>query len=128
MGGGSTKETFNHMDTVKKIAVVLNGFVHDFATGYWLSDLIAIYLLHGYRGEAALAGTLAGIERFFFWNSIGAAITIFATGGMRTFTYVNNFYGPEAEKTRRKMLIIKHVLLFVIIGSGTWWAYCTAFS
>ena len=41
---------------------------------------------------------------------------------------MDNFYGPEAEATRRKMLIIKHVLLIVIIGSGSYWAYCTAFS
>lgn len=117
------------MQTLKKIAIVLNGFIHDFATGYWLSDLIAIYLLHGYRaGAPALAGTLGSIERFFFWNSVGAAIAIFATGGMRSFTYVDNFYGPEAEKTRRKMLVIKHVLLFAIVGSGSYWAYCTAFS
>jgi uncharacterized membrane protein len=117
------------MDSLKKIAVVLNGFVHDFATGYWLSDLIAIYLLHGYRAASPeLSGLLAGIERFFFWNAIGAAVTIFATGGMRTFTYVDNFYGPEAEATRRKMLIIKHVLLLAIIGSGSYWAYCTAYS
>jgi uncharacterized membrane protein len=117
------------LETLKKVAVVLNGFIHDFATGYWLSDLIAIYLLHGYRaGAPALAGTLATIERFFFWNAVAAAVTIFATGGMRTFTYVDNFYGPEAEATRRKMLIIKHVLLLAIIGSGSYWAYCTAFS
>ena len=117
------------MEGIKKIAIVLNGFIHDFATGYWLSDLIAIYLLHGYRASApALAGTLGGIERFFFWNAVGAAVTIFATGGMRTFTYVDNFYGPEAEATRRKMLIIKHVLLIVIIGSGSYWAYCTSYS
>jgi uncharacterized membrane protein len=117
------------MDTIKKAAVVMNGFIHDFATGYWLSDLIAIYLLHGFRGQSAeLALTLGGIERFFFWNSVGAAITIFATGGMRTFTYVDNFYGPEAEQTRRRMLVIKHILLLAIVGSGSYWAYCTAFS
>ena len=117
------------METIKKVAVVLNGFVHDFATGYWLSDLIAIYLLHSYRRElVALAEPLANIERFFFWNAIAAAVTIFATGGMRTFTYVDNFYGPEAEATRRKMLIIKHVLLLAGIGSGSYWAYCTALS
>jgi uncharacterized membrane protein len=117
------------LETIKKIAIVLNGFVHDFATGYWLSDLIAIYLLHGYRaGAPELVTTLSSIERFFFWNCVAAGITIFATGGMRTFTYVDNFYGPEAEKTRRKMLIIKHVLLFAIVGGGSWWAYCTAFS
>jgi len=117
------------LQTLKKITIVLNGFIHDFATGYWLSDLIAIYLLHGYRaGQPALAGTLAAIERFFFWNAVAAAVVIFATGGMRSFTYVDNFYGPEAEATRRKMLIIKHIVLFVIVGGGLWWGYLTAFS
>jgi len=117
------------MNSFKKGAVVLNGFVHDFATGYWLSDLIAIYLLHGFRAESpALSGMLGSIERFFFWNSVAAALTIFATGGMRTFTYVDNFYGPEAEQTRRRMLVTKHVLLFVIIGSGSYWGYLMAFS
>ena len=117
------------MGTIKKAAIVLNGFIHDFATGYWLSDLIAIYLLHSFRaGSPALAATLPGIERFFFWNAVAAALTIFATGGMRSFTYVDNFYGPEAEATRRKMLIIKHVLLLAVVGSGSYWAYCTAFS
>ena len=117
------------MDSIKKAAVVLNGFIHDFATGYWLSALIAIYLLHGFRGEsAALSAILGSIERFFFWNSVAAALTIFATGGMRTFTYVDNFSGPEAEQTRRRMLVIKHVLLIGIIGVGSYWAYCMAFS
>lgn len=114
------------MDSIRKAAVVLNGFIHDFATGYWLSALIAIYLLHGFRGEAP-AEVLGSIERFFFWHSVAAAVTIFATGGMRTFTYVNNFYGPEAEQTRRRMLVIKHVLLLFVIGGGSYWAYRTAF-
>lgn len=116
------------MDSFKKIAVVLNGFIHDFTTGYWLSALIAIHLLHGFREEAPqVAGMLSQIERFFFWNSVAAAVVIFATGGMRSFTYVDNFYGPEAEKTRRRMLVIKHVVLFVIVGGGSYWGYCTAF-
>ncbi|MBU5615191.1 hypothetical protein [Geomonas azotofigens] len=116
------------MDRVKKIAVVLNGFVHDFMTGYWLSALIAVRLLHGFRLEQPLvAGTLATIERFFFWNSVAAAVIIFATGGVRSFTYVDNFYGTETEATRRKMLVIKHVLLFVVIGGGIYWGYRTAF-
>jgi hypothetical protein len=54
-------------------------------------------------------------------------VVIFATGGMRTFTYVDNFYGPEAEKTRRRMLIVKHVVLIAIFAAGGWWAYLRSF-
>lgn len=116
------------MDSIKKAAIVLNGFIHDFATGYWLSALIAIYLLHGFRGGVPeVTVILSGIERFFFWNTVGAAAAIFATGGMRSFTYVNNFYGPEAERTRRRMLVIKHVLLLLVVGAGSYWGYSLSF-
>ena len=30
---------------LKKAAIVLNGFVHDFASGYWLAALMAIIML-----------------------------------------------------------------------------------
>ena len=113
----------------KKSAVVLNGFVHDFATGYWLSAMIAIRLLDGFKPEyPLLVGPLARMERFFFWHTIAAVVVIFATGSARTFTYVDNFYGPETERTRRRMLIAKHVVLLALFGAGGWWAYRTAFS
>jgi putative copper export protein len=112
------------MQGIKKVAIVLNGFIHDFATGYWLSALIAIYLLRRFQLESpALSVALTSIERFFFWNCVGAAVAIFATGGMRTFTYVDNFFGPEVERIRRKMLIVKHVVLLAVIGSGIYWGY-----
>lgn len=112
------------MEAVKKVAVVLNGFTHDFATGYWLSDLIAIYLLQRFQLQhPEVASILTGIQRFFFWNCVGAAVVIFATGGMRSFTYVDNFFGAEVERTRRKMLVIKHVALLLIVGGGIYWAF-----
>ena len=113
---------------LKKIAIVLNGFIHDFATGYWLSAMIALFFLHRFQSEyPAVADLLGRIEKFFFWNTVGAVITIFATGGMRTFTYVDNFYGPEAEKVRRKMLIIKHVALILTFAACGYWAWTMAF-
>jgi uncharacterized membrane protein len=116
------------LDKIRKIAVVLNGFTHDFATGYWLSAMISIFFLHRFQGQyPAVAGILGIMERFFFWNTIGAATVIFATGGMRTFTYVDNIFGPEAEKIRRKMLITKHIFLIAIFAVGGYWAYTRAF-
>jgi uncharacterized membrane protein len=116
------------LDKVKKAVIVLNGFTHDFATGYWLSSMIAIFFLHRYQGQyPSVAELLGNMERFFFWNTIGAAAVIFATGGMRTFTYVDNIFGPEAEKTRRKMLIGKHIILILIFAVGGYWAYTRAF-
>ena len=116
------------LDSIKKVAIVLNGFTHDFATGYWLSAMIAIFFLHRFQGHYPAVADLLGImERFFFWNTMGAAAVIFATGGMRTFTYVDNIFGAEAEKIRRKMLIVKHVALIIIFAAGGYWAYTRAF-
>jgi uncharacterized membrane protein len=116
------------IEQIRKVAIVLNGFIHDFATGYWLSAMIAIFFLHRFQGQYPAVAELLGImERFFFWNTIGAAAVIFATGGMRTFTYVDNVFGPEAEKTRRRMLIVKHVVLIAIFAAGGYWAYLRAF-
>src|SRR5689334_6875656 len=98
---------------LKKLAVVMNGFVHDFAAGYWLAAIVTIVLLHrSHLQNVALTGIVNPLERFFFWQSVAAMILILATGAGRTFTYVENWYGADAEKARRRMLIIKHVILF----------------
>lgn len=114
--------------SIKKIAIVLNGFIHDFMTGYWLSALITIWFLHRFQVEQpVVASHITVIQRFFFWNSIGATVVILATGAGRTFTYVEDVFGATTESTRRKMLIIKHVFLFVVFGLGGWSAYCMSF-
>ncbi|MDD2853652.1 MAG: hypothetical protein PHY09_17340 [Desulfuromonadaceae bacterium] len=113
---------------IRNAGIVLNGFVHDFATGYWLSGMIAIYFLHQFQGKYIQVHNVLGIiERFFFWNTITAVVVIFATGGVRTFTYVDNFFGQEAEKIRRKMLVAKHVALILIFTAGGYWAFKMAF-
>ena len=112
----------------KQAATVLNGFIHDFATGYWLSCMIVVYYLHeAQRSYPTVAGILTNIEKFFFWNTIAAVIVILATGIGRTFTYVDNIFGERAEQTRRQMLIIKHLLLLVGFGAGGCWAFIASF-
>jgi uncharacterized membrane protein len=116
------------MANIRKAAVVLNGFIHDFATGYWVAAMITIAFLDRFRESTpAAADILIRIEQFFFWNTIAAAVIIFATGGMRAFTYVDNFYGPEAERTRRRMLVAKHVVLIAIFAVSGVWGHAKAF-
>jgi uncharacterized membrane protein len=104
---------------MKKILIVFNGFIHDFAAGYWLASITTIVLLHrSHLQTQALAGTLNPLEHFFFWQSVVAMVAILATGAGRTFTYVENWYGADAEKSRRRMLLIKHLLLFAAFGAG----------
>ena len=114
---------------IKKAAVILNGFVHDFAAGIWLAAIVSIALIHRiHQGEQApIVAILNRLELIFFWASVGAMVVIAATGAGRTFTYIENWYGPDAERLRRRMLIIKHVVLLAVFGAGYLAVYPMAF-
>lgn len=104
---------------IKKSAIVLNGFIHDFAAGYWLAAIVAIVVLHReHGGRPEVIGILNGIEHLFFWQSVAAMVFILVTGAGRTFTYVDNWYGEDAERVRRRMLMAKHLILFAVFGAG----------
>ena len=105
---------------IRNAAVILNGFIHDFAAGIWLAAIAAIALINRmHQGEGPDVVMILGrIELIFFWSSVVAMVVIMATGAGRTFTYVENWYGEDAERVRRRMLIIKHVVLFAAFGCG----------
>ena len=113
---------------IKKSLIILNGFVHDFAAGIWLATITTIVLLHrAHNAHPEVVGVINALEHQFFWASTGAMILIMATGAGRTFTYVENWYGPDAERIRRRMLIIKHAILFACFGAGYLLIYTKVF-
>lgn len=113
---------------LKKTAIVVNGFVHDFAAGIWLATIVTIAVLHNaHLKEGAVTSVLNHLERMFFWWSVAAAVAIMATGAGRTFTYVDNWYGEDAEHQRRKALIVKHVILFSAYALGYFWVWGKVF-
>ena len=113
---------------IKKALAILNGFVHDFAAGIWLAAIATITMLHrAHSSHPEVVGVLNGLERRFFWASIAAMVVIMATGAGRTFTYVDNWYGPDAERARRRMLIVKHLFLFAAFGAGYLYVYGKVF-
>ena len=102
---------------LKKSAIVLNGFIHDFAAGYWLAAIVAITVLHReHGGRPEVIGIISGIEHLFFWQSVVAMLLILATGAGRTFTYVENWYGEDAEKVRRRM---EELLFDILVAIGS---------
>ena len=91
------------MNTNKSF-VILNGFVHDFAAGIWLAVVATIALLHrAHTAHLEITGVINALEHQFFWVSVAAMVLIMATGAGRTFTYVENWYGPDAERVRRRI-------------------------
>ncbi len=113
---------------MKQVLTIVNGFVHDFAAGCWAATLLAVWWLgRAMPADATAAGVLATLQHQFFWIGIGCTAVVLATGAGRGFSYVDNFYGAAAEARRRRLLIVKHVLLFGLFGAGTWWQFRIAF-
>lgn len=112
----------------KKNLIIANGFIHDFAAGIWLAAIVMIGWLHAaHLQHSSATGILNQMERQLFWGSVAAAVIIMATGAGRTFTYVDNWYGEDAEQKRRRALIIKHVILFSAYGLGYLWVWGKVF-
>jgi len=113
---------------LKKTLIVLNGFIHDFAAGIWLATIVTIAVLHNaHMKDPSVVNVLNHLEYLFFWGSVVAAVVIMATGAGRTFTYVDNWYGEDAERQRRKALIVKHVVLFTAYALGYLWVWSKVF-
>jgi len=116
---------------MKKGITIFIGFLHDFAAGCWAASVLAVYWVDRIAAQRPdLKITLDVLERQFFWAGVGCTVVVLLAGMGRTFTYayIGNVYGEQSEQLRRKMLIIKHVVLFTVFGLGTWWQYVMAFS
>lgn len=114
--------------TMRRVVAIFNGFIHDFAAAAWLAFIVVIALLHEtHLKHPQAACQFNQIERQFFWGSVIAMSVVIVTGAGRTFTYVENWYGKEAEGVRRKMLIVKHVGLFAAFAAGYLWIFAKVF-
>ncbi len=113
---------------MKGAFTIFIGFIHDFAAGCWGATVLTVYWLDRLSlKNPTLQSILSPIKKDFFYIGLVCVAMVLVAGAGRTFTYVENVYGEDAEKKRRKMLIIKHILLLVVFGSGTYWQYTMAF-
>lgn len=115
---------------MKKAFTIFIGFLHDFAAGCWAATVLAVYWLDRINSlTPELRSLLNGLERQFFWAGLGCVVVVLLAGMGRTFTYahIGNVYGDDAEKLRRKMLIVKHVILLSVFGLGIYWQYTMVF-
>jgi putative copper export protein len=99
------------------------GFIHDFAAGCWAATVLAVYRLEKVLLGPESRDAIRALQKEFFYIGIVCIFIVFVAGAGRTFTYIHNVYGEDAEKSRRKMLIMKHAILMVVFGLGTFWQY-----
>lgn len=108
---------------MKKAFAIVIGFIHDFAAGCWLATVLAVYRLEQVSLGSESQAAMLALQKEFFHIGIACIVVVFGAGAGRTFTYVNNVYGEDAETSRRRMLIVKHAILLIVFGLGTFWQY-----
>ena len=116
---------------MKKAFTIFVGFIHDFAAGCWAATVLSVYWLDRIGSRSPeMKPILTGLERQFFWAGLGCVAVVFLAGAGRTFTYayIGSVYGEDAERIRKRMLIIKHIFLITVFGLGIWWQYATSFA
>jgi putative copper export protein len=99
------------------------GFLHDFAAGCWAATMLAVYRLEQAMLVPGPQDAIKSLQQEFFYAGIVCIFIVLGAGAGRSFTYIPDVYGQEAEASRRKMLIIKHAILLVVFGLGTFWQY-----
>jgi hypothetical protein len=101
---------------------ILNAFVHDVATGTWLSTLLLLSLLHRETQApswAMAASLVPPLERKFLvltWVSLGV---ILATGVVRMLTWKVFGWTGDMEASRIRLLKAKHAVLGIAFAAGT---------
>lgn len=114
------------MSPAAAIALLLNNYVHDVATGLLL--ISALWLGWSARdlGAAPSRETVAVFRRSyrrcvrFAW---GAVAVIVATGAVRTLNFMSFEWSPAFGRGLVPVLVVKHVLIFAMLGAGVYaWA------
>jgi len=107
--------------TLLSITLMLNNYVHDVATGLLLLSALWLGWSAKDLGATPSAETLAVFRASyqrclrFVWGSIGVII---ATGIVRTVYFMRFEWLPAMGRGLVPVLILKHVLIFSMLGAG----------
>lgn len=107
--------------------IIINSFIHDVATGAWISTLFVMTFLKaeldqqvGMQGVANLTTRLQG--EFFMLAVICLGIVLI-TGIIRGLTF--RYYGwtGDVARGRKQLLVIKHIILGIVVLSGFYYQF-----
>jgi uncharacterized membrane protein len=109
---------------VREKLTILNAFVHDVATGTWIGTLILLTILHRETSQPAwiVASPLVpALQRKFLvltWVSLALVV---ATGVVRMLTWKVFGWTGDVERSRIRLLKVKHAVLGAVFAAGTAW-------
>ena len=103
------------------ILLMLNNYIHDVATGLLL--ISALWLAWSARdlGDAPSNELVSYFRRTYrrcVRFAVGSVVVIVLTGIVRTITFMDFEWQPALGKGLVPVLIMKHVLIFTMLGAG----------
>ena len=108
------------------IALMLNNYVHDVATGLLIISAVWLAWAAKDLGDSPSAElvayfrrTYARCVRFVVWS----IVVIVVTGIIRTAWFMDFEWMPWLGRGLVQVLVLKHVLIFTMLGAGgyAWW-------
>lgn len=103
------------------ILVMLNNYMHDFATALVVVCSYAMLLLVRYaekKGSQETAAMVLSIYPKMLHLTAGSFIFLIFAGVIRSFTYKSYEWAEAAGRGQVVALMIKHVILFILFGYG----------
>jgi uncharacterized membrane protein len=103
------------------ILVMLNNYMHDFATALVVVCSYAMLLLVRYAEKNSSRETTSMVLSIYpkmLHLTAGSFIFLILAGVVRSFTYENYEWAEAAGRGQIAALMIKHVLLFILFGYG----------
>jgi hypothetical protein len=112
-----------NMSQALGVLVVLNNYVHDVATGLLLISALWLGWSAQDLGGAPSSETLEAFRRSYrrcVRFVLGSILVIVATGVVRTVHFVDFEWTPALGRGLVPVLVLKHVLIFAMLGLGGW--------
>ncbi len=103
---------------------VLNAFVHDVATGTWISSLVVAAMLRSeLRGAqwASCGAAGAALARSLMALTWASLAVIVLTGAFRMVSWKAFGWTGDVAADRVRLLKIKHAVLGIVFFAGTAW-------
>jgi hypothetical protein len=109
---------------MKEQLTILNAFVHDVATGTWISSLIIISLLNHETAKPAwvlASPLLPGLKAKLMLLTWASLLVITLTGVVRMLTWKLFGWTGDVSRDRVHLLKVKHAVLGIAFAAGTAW-------
>ena len=108
-------------DMLKDTLVILNSFLHDMTTGIWIGCLVvmkaALLKFNGLQVDL-LQGLADSLLKDLWTLSLVSFTVMVLTGAGRVFTLKNYGWTGDIGRGRKRLLVVKHVILGIIVIVG----------